>query len=99
MEHRKECEDCGKGFWTKNAQARFCSDTCRYLAWDREHPRTPVKQPYNGSAGGKRRASRDGKGTRLYLTPDELMALALGSIRPSLLKKADRAVERVRRTR
>ena len=93
------CEECGKGFYTKQKNARFCRDKCRFRAWDREHPREPAKQPYNGSAGGKRRASRDGKGTRVYLTPDELTWLVQLEVPGSVVTKAIDAIERLKGTR
>jgi hypothetical protein len=95
MSEFKRCDECGRGFETLR-NARFCSDVCRYRAWDRDHPRTPRKQPYNGSAGGKRRASRDGHGAKVYLSPEELTRLWVGGKVPaSVQAKAQRAVKRL----
>jgi len=36
---RTTCETCGTRIHPKRATARFCSDKCRYAAWDKLHPR------------------------------------------------------------
>lgn len=72
-------------------QERFCGRQCRFEQWDREHPRTPASVPCNGL----RRPSRDGKGTRLYVTAPEAIELFGGRVPESVSTKAMRALERI----
>jgi hypothetical protein len=69
------CASCSGTFFSKRSHARYCSDKCRHDAW--------VKSQENGSEGGSqrvsrsaRRPSRNGYGTRIYLTESELNFLA-----------------------
>jgi hypothetical protein len=103
----KRCERCGCAFYAKRPHARYCSADCRKAAWDqrrgnaRQEPGERVLRP-------ARRCSRDGIGTRLYVTPLDIDVLqqgleALGaylgefSEADDLKRKLDRAAGRVRR--
>jgi hypothetical protein len=57
-------EGCNASLDGMRAQARYCSPRHRAAAHREKPHSTPPEQP--------RRASRDGKGTHVYLTPDEI---------------------------
>ena len=48
----------------KRSDARFCSPRCRYRSWAGEAPTTPTN--------ASRRPSRNGRGIRIYFTPEDL---------------------------
>ena len=58
---------------TFRADARFCSPLCRSRKW--HESRT---EPFIEGANGKseRRPSRNGRGAKVYLTPEELRVLS-----------------------
>jgi endogenous inhibitor of DNA gyrase (YacG/DUF329 family) len=70
----RTCERCGARFEGKRADARFCSEKCRLDHWLAEHPEAPRSRSERLSQHPRRR-SRDGNGTRLYLSPLEVAYL------------------------
>jgi hypothetical protein len=43
-ERRCSYEDCGRAFGPRRAWQRFCSERCRYKAWELENPRVRIKR-------------------------------------------------------
>lgn len=74
-------------------RGRFCSDRCRYLDWDQRHPR--ADRPARRTTA--RRASREGRGARIYFTPEDLTGLAgaLQGARGPAIDKVRAAMKRV----
>lgn len=69
--------------------ARFCCDAHRFAEWDRLHPRqglaarqTPVQR--------RSRAIRNGRGTKLYVTPEERKLLLGGLVPANVIRKLRR---------
>jgi hypothetical protein len=38
----KVCVECRKRFETRRESRKYCSDHCRWVAWERGHPRVKV---------------------------------------------------------
>ena len=36
---QQECQCCGKSFESRHKTAKYCSNSCRFKAWDRRYPR------------------------------------------------------------
>ena len=95
------CRNCGKQLLGKRPDARFCDSTCRSEAWRATHPPTNGAEPFRTASVQPRRVSRDGRGTHIYFTPEEIKALIdgdAGSVRHVLtartkLAQAERRVE------
>lgn len=85
------CLDCGASLAGRRRGTRFCDATCRSRYWKRGHTRKPAR---NVSAR-PRRPSRDGNGTRIYVTAEDFNPD--GSPGPSLNRKLDAAFERLLR--
>jgi hypothetical protein len=75
---RKQCEECGSPFQARRRKARFCSAKCRKRAWVRSAADSS-EEAGERVLTGTRRPTRDGQGTRLYVTAEEI-----GVIRGSL---------------
>ncbi len=79
------CENCGASLEGRREGTRYCHVTCRSAAWHRRHPErghhgeTPTESEgnvYRASPGAQtndrpRRLSRDGRGVRLYVLPED----------------------------
>ena len=79
------CENCGTSLQGRRAGTRFCDVTCRSAAWHHRHPErghhaeTPTEAEGNvysaarsaQTNGRSRRASKDGRGVRLYILPED----------------------------
>jgi hypothetical protein len=72
------CEHCGTSLEGRRRDARYCSDRCRYESWAREHPQRlstastkPETPSSNGTGSAHRRLSRDGRGVRPYILPED----------------------------
>lgn len=96
----RTCEQCGNSFMPKAPHQRFDYEECRY-----QHcVEKSVQEANQRVEEGARRASRDGKGTKVYLTFGELVHLqgarnfqkvASTPLGDRLDAKLDRAIERV----
>ena len=80
------CAFCGASLIGKRRDARYCSDHCRYESWASKHPQRlstasvePQPRASNGTA--LRRPSRDGRGVRLYVLPEDDEAEILAKVR------------------
>ena len=94
------CEQCGFGFRPKRPHARFCSQECRRQGWIEREVLAGLERVQTGS----RRLSRDGHGTRVYLTAEEiaLVGRAIQALAPAptsrlaqFLAKLHRASDRI----
>lgn len=109
MSNLRWCEECGRQMVTQRRGARFCGPKCKN-AW--HNKRAAVADPAHKRLeapstpeNGPRRASRDGSGTKLYLTEADLRLIDealyfLGPLPESakpLQNKLDRALQRVGR--
>jgi hypothetical protein len=77
---------CKRSLEGRRSDCLYHDDHCRFRVWSREHPQrlaTASVKPQTSSSNG-RRPSRDGKGARLYLTPDDLQDLMLNGAHLSL---------------
>lgn len=52
MEHKKQCENCGKKYKSKTKRSRFCSDYCR-VDWNRKKAREEKSKPKTPPKKGK----------------------------------------------
>lgn len=91
----RACRHCGKSLAGKRRNARYCDSTCRAEATHVRHGRrAPLDKTLRSAASGHRRASRDGRGVRIYVTPEEtagwVEGIVLGSVRDKLDAAADR---------
>jgi hypothetical protein len=68
----RTCPQCEREFTPKRPHAVVCSDPCRYQHWVEQAVEAGRQRVKDGSGSGLRRASRDGKGTRVYLTFGEI---------------------------
>ena len=89
------CENCGADLEGRREGTRFCDVTCRSAAWHRRHPErghhgvTPTEAEGNvytastevSSGRRPRRPSRDGRGLRLYVLPEDTEAQILAKVR------------------
>lgn len=105
----RRCDECDKPLVVQRSGARFCGSDCK-AAWhnkQRREPDAPAKRitPARTLPRGSRRASRDGRGERVYLLPMELAYLAglLGRpdmpqrhIARAIKAKAHKAMDRAR---
>jgi hypothetical protein len=80
------CEWCDSPLDGYRRDARFCGAECRYRAWAHDHPRQRLQRLVRPRVAS-RRASRDGRGIKLYLLPDELAAIAEGVLPASVQLK------------
>lgn len=71
MTRRLACEHCGRSFEAKRSHARFCSDSCRAAHWAKNR-KNARERPGERVVEASRRPSRDGRGTKVYLTPYQL---------------------------
>lgn len=83
----KPCRHCRKPFEPKRPHARFCSDACRAADW-----RQRVSE---GSGERVRRPSRNGHGTRLYVTPIQIALLRVGVVPIGMRSKLAQAAQRI----
>jgi hypothetical protein len=76
----RTCEECGAPLTIQRKRARFCRDSCR-TRWHNKQPSAPgsprkrltaAREPENGL----RRKSKDGLGTRVYLTETEIVLMS-----------------------
>lgn len=65
------CWHCEEHFEQKRPHARYCSDECRYEAWVKRQ-KNSRETPAQRVEPQTRRKSRDGKGAKVYLTPEEI---------------------------
>jgi hypothetical protein len=70
------CQHCGASLDGRRRDARYCSDRCRYESWAKKHPQrlsTASVEPGPPSRNGTshRRPSRDGRGVRVYVSPED----------------------------
>ena len=82
------CEYCGASLQGRRRDARHCSDRCRYESWAKRHPQrlsTASTASENPSSNGKRvaprRLSRDGRGVRIYVLPEDDMQSITAKVR------------------
>lgn len=68
----KRCENCRAELTGR--QVRFCRPACRSAHWRASHPEAGYK-PLGGVQNGARRPSRNGRGTSIYLTPEQTQEL------------------------
>jgi hypothetical protein len=94
------CAYCGTSLEGKRRDARYCSDRCRYESWARKRPqrlstasREPEARSSNGTAKTRRRPSRDGRGVRLYVLPEDDEAQILAKVRAARVDKAGGAID------
>lgn len=90
----RRCEQCGH---RHGGRGRFCGAACRTRAWKVRTDYRDRRSVRNASER-VRRASRDGRGVRLYLTPEEARELAtmrLGQLSPGLRRKLRALLRRV----
>ena len=86
------CEFCGASLEGRREGTRFCDVSCRSAAWHHRHPErgrhgeTPTEVEGNvyraptgpqQAGGGQRRPSRDGRGVRVYIVPEDSEAKIL----------------------
>lgn len=84
----RSCEFCGATLSKRRRDARFCNESCRSSAWKRSRQTRPETF--------RRRKSRDGRGVRVYLTPEDFDSK--GDLRVydlTVARKLDRAFERL----
>lgn len=75
----RTCKECGRQLIAHRKDAQFCGVNCKNR-WHNKHPSghgTTHKRldGASGPAGRSRRRSRDGLGTRVYLTAEEIAQL------------------------
>jgi hypothetical protein len=89
------CENCGADLEGRREGTRFCDVTCRSAAWHRRHPERGHHGETPTEAGGNvytastevsnvrrtRRPSRDGRGLRLYVLPEDTEVQILTKVR------------------
>jgi hypothetical protein len=89
------CENCGASLEGRREGKRYCDVTCRSAAWHRRHPdrghhggtlTESEGNVYRASGGAQtdgrpRRPSRDGRGVRLYVLPEDDEARILAKVR------------------
>lgn len=89
------CLYCGASLKGRREGTRYCDTTCRSAAWHRRHPERghhgltltePEGNVYRAStevSNGRRapRPSRDGRGVRLYILPEDNEAEILIKVR------------------
>jgi hypothetical protein len=82
------CENCGASLEGRRTDARHCSDWCRYESWARKHPQrlstasAGSETPSGiGTAKAPRRPSRDGRGVRVYVLPEDNAEAILEKVR------------------
>jgi hypothetical protein len=63
---------------------RFCSQQCRREEWSAKQRDSSPAPAQRVLQGVERRASRDGKGTKVYLLPEEIEALRGGRLQPGV---------------
>ena len=87
------CEFCGASLEGRREGTRYCDVTCRGAAWHLRHPgrghqgETPTEAEGNvykaptgpQTGGGLRRPSRDGRGVRVYIVPEDSEAKILAN--------------------
>ncbi len=100
------CEWCGKKIPRRRPNKRYCDATCRA---EHGHARrgTPGRpdKPLQSVAEQRKRAIRDGSGTRMYVVRDDVVALAdvlagrepAPEARERLAAKVPAALERIER--
>jgi len=82
----RTCRHCGRSLAHLRADAVWCSDTCRKAA----------RRAARADRARTRRASRNGRGVRVYLTPEDFTSS--GELRVhdlAVARKLDRAFERL----
>jgi hypothetical protein len=98
------CEFCGSDLEGRREGTRYCDVSCRSAAWHRRHPdrghhrETPTEAEgnvYSASTdaqtnGRRRRQSRDGRGVRLYVVPEDTEARILAKVRAARGEAASR---------
>jgi hypothetical protein len=87
----RACRHCGAPLVGKRRDAQYCTDGCRNASWYRTprqrlqrlvSPQTEPETPAgNGTAKARRRPSRDGRGVRLYVLPEDDEAQILAKVR------------------
>jgi hypothetical protein len=84
----RSCEQCDASLDGRRSDARYCSDRCRYESWERKHPQrlstaSTAHQTLSGNSTGSapRRPSRDGRGVRVYVLPEDDEATILAKAR------------------
>lgn len=88
----RRCEQCR---CRHDRRGRFCGSACRTRAWKIRTDYRERRSVRNASER-VRRASRDGRGVRLYLTPEEARELAtLEGFSPGLRRKVRALLRRV----
>lgn len=97
----RTCDECGKQLVTQRKGARFCDKDCSN-AWHNKERRGSTATdkdltPARSSENGRRRPSRDGHGTRIYLTSEEAVFLARGEVLDTVADKASFAADRIER--
>jgi hypothetical protein len=94
------CEGCGASLEGRRKDCRFCSDACRVEAWrTRNLPGTgfvtvstaPVgsQTPSSSSTPPARRPSRDGRGVRAYVLPEDSREAIIAKVEAARARKAE----------
>jgi|SRR6478609_10325537 len=99
MTSERTCDQCGKHLISKRRGARFCDSDCRN-AWHNKQPpeSDATSKRLEGVRGPERvprRASRDGLGTKVYLTPEDIRDL-LNHLSPTHYFYSPESEERLR---
>lgn len=97
----RSCDYCGTSLEGRRRQARYCNSTCRAEACKRRKAGLSPTRSSNGkkplqTVGTKpRRPSKDGRGTRIYFTPEEIRAVRFPF--SASLRHLDSAMEKLKR--
>ena len=78
---------CGHLFEPTRSWQRFCSQECRWQKWIADQIERRITRS-SAVSGAIRRPSRNGKGTRIYVTPTDTDERILAKARAALERRA-----------
>jgi hypothetical protein len=84
------CGYCGASLEGRRARTLYCCDAHRLAAWRGRTAGTTPETPGNGYSALSRRPSRDGRGVRVYVLPEESDAAVLAKVEAARSGKVTR---------